>query len=43
MTVTKVFADKPSIYGPVDWYLLVSTLVWQYNGFDTVAALSEET
>lgn len=43
MTVAKVFADKHSIYGPVDWSLLVSTLIWQYSGFDTVAALSEET
>lgn len=43
MTVDKVFADKPSEYGPVDWSLLISTLIWQYSGFDTVAALSEET
>lgn len=32
-----------TIIGPVDWSLLVSTLIWQYSGFDTVAALSEET
>ena len=43
MTVDKVFADKPKEYGPIDWSLLVSTLIWQYSGFDTVAALSEET
>ena len=43
MTVDKVFADKSSAYGPVDWSLLLSTLIWQYSGFDTVAALSEET
>lgn len=43
MTVDKVFADKPKEYGPVDWSLLVSTIIWQYSGFDTVAALSEET
>ena len=43
MTIDKVFADKPKEYGPIDWSLLVSTLIWQYSGFDTVAALSEET
>lgn len=43
MTVDKVFADKPADYGPIDWSLLLSTLIWQYSGFDTVAALSEET
>lgn len=43
MTVAKVFADKPKEYGPVDWSLLLSTLIWQYSGFDTVASLSEET
>ena len=43
MTVSKVFADKPIEYGPIDWSLLLSTLIWQFSGFDTVAALSEET
>ncbi|OHS98896.1 hypothetical protein TRFO_34763 [Tritrichomonas foetus] len=43
MTVEKVFADKPEEYGPVDWSLLIATLIWQYCGFDTVAALAEET
>lgn len=43
MTIDKVFADKPKQYGPVDWSILLSTLIWQYSGFDTVAALSEET
>ncbi|OHT09268.1 hypothetical protein TRFO_21932 [Tritrichomonas foetus] len=43
MTVDKVFADKPPEYGPVDWSLMISTLIWQYCGFDTVAALAEET
>lgn len=38
-----VFADKAAEYGEVDWSLLVSTLIWQYSGFDTVAALAEET
>ena len=40
MTVAKVFADKSKEYGPIDWLLLLSTLIWQYSGFDTVAALS---
>ncbi|KAK8871305.1 hypothetical protein M9Y10_007025 [Tritrichomonas musculus] len=43
MTTEKVFADKPKEYGSVDWSLLLSTLIWQYSGFDTVSALSEET
>ena len=43
MTPSKVFAEKPKEYGPVKWSLLVSTLIWQYSGFDTVTALSEET
>ncbi|KAK8837532.1 hypothetical protein M9Y10_036531 [Tritrichomonas musculus] len=43
MTPEKVFADKPKKYGPVNWSLMVSTLIWQYSGFDTVSALSEET
>lgn len=43
MTTSKVFAEKPPKYGPIDWSLLLSTLIWQYSGFDTVAALSEET
>lgn len=43
ITADKIFADKPSKYGPVDWPLLLSTLIWQYSGFDTIAALSEET
>lgn len=38
-----VFADKDPKYGPVDFNLLVSTLIWQYSGWDTVAALAEET
>ena len=43
MTSSKVFADKPKEYGSVDWSLMLSTLIWQYSGFDTVSALSEET
>ncbi|OHT08032.1 putative Amino acid permease [Tritrichomonas foetus] len=43
MTADKVFADKPEEYGEVDWALLLSTLIWQYCGFDTIAAISEET
>lgn len=44
MTVEKVFAEKDvERYGDIDWNLLASTLIWQYCGFDTVAALAEET
>ena len=43
MTADLVFADKAPEYGEVDWSLLVSTLIWQYSGFDTIAALAEET
>ena len=43
MTPSKVFADKPKKYGSVQWPLLISILIWQYSGFDTVTALSEET
>jgi amino acid transporter len=39
-----VFAEKDvEMYGEVDWFLLLSTLIWQYSGWDTVAALAEET
>lgn len=44
MTPELVFADKDvAKYGDIDWSLLAATLIWQYCGFDTVAALAEET
>lgn len=42
-SLEKIFADKPKEYGSVDWYAMISTLVWQFGGFDTVSALAEET
>ena len=40
---SRVFADKAPEYGEADWSLMLSTLIWQYCGFDTIAALAEET
>ena len=43
MTVERVFAKYPPEMGSPRLALLLSTVIWQFSGFDTVAALSEET
>jgi amino acid transporter len=41
MTAARIFAGYPAGQRP-NYSLLVSTMVWQFGGFDTVAALSDE-
>ncbi|OHT00367.1 putative polyamine transporter [Tritrichomonas foetus] len=43
MTPDRVFALYPAELGSPNLSLLLSTIIWQFSGFDTVAALSEET
>lgn len=43
MTPDLVFARYPPELGSPDLANLLSTVIWQFSGFDTVAALSEET
>lgn len=40
---SKIFGDKPESAGEVDLGGMLATLIWQYSGFDTIAALAEET
>jgi amino acid transporter len=42
MTPDRVFAPPPGGLAGADLGLLFSTVIWQFSGFDTVAALSEE-
>jgi amino acid transporter len=42
MTPARVFAKYPKEAGEPDLALLLSTVIWQFSGFDTVAAVSEE-
>jgi amino acid transporter len=42
MTPDRVFAQPPGGLAGADLGLLISTVIWQFSGFDTVAALSEE-
>jgi amino acid transporter len=42
MTVDRVFAPYPKEMGEPKLGLLLSALIWQFSGFDTVAALSDE-
>jgi hypothetical protein len=41
MTPSRAFAPYPGEEGP-DYGLLISTMVWQFSGFDSVAAFSNE-
>jgi amino acid transporter len=42
MTPDRVFAQPPGGLEGANLELLFSTVIWQFSGFDTVAALSEE-
>jgi amino acid transporter len=42
MTPSRVFAPFPAEAGEPDLALLISTVIWQFSGFDTVAAVSAE-
>jgi amino acid transporter len=42
MTPARVFARFPPDAGEPDLALLISTVIWQFSGFDTVAAVSAE-
>jgi amino acid transporter len=43
MSPSRVFAGFPSDLGSPDFGQLLSVIVWQFSGFDTVAAVSAET
>ena len=42
LTPSRVFAKYPSDLGSPDYALLLSTLIWQFSGFDSIGALSSE-
>jgi amino acid transporter len=43
LTPDRVFADYPADLGSPNFAILLSVVVWQFSGFDTVSALSGET